>query len=516
MAVWIVLLEADVGSPETVDDKIMRQVLAAVAGHSVGLHCEDRCAVQLELSAEDPADALRTALTRWRDAVARFELRGWNLVRTEVLTRTELAREIETHGDMTGRVECLGEEDRPPGGIGDGEGIGEETGEDLFHRLFSDPLTGLATPEVFWSRLERALAKDDDAHAVVCLEVDGVRGLDSRFKGTAAEQVLVAVAERVCGAVRADDFVAHLGSDAFGILIESSSEQTATAIAERVLEEARAGVSVGGQEFVPQVRAGLVLTQPGDTPDAVMGYADMALSAAQASGRGHIEVFRSGGRWPAGERSESRVTGTHDRLGYLLLLQEATVATNEAATLEDAAEVMLGQICAHTGWAVGRLSRAAPDTPGELVPPSVWRLPTLDRYRALGAATGKATPLSVLSVTREVLVSGRPGHVTDLEAAPEPAAEALVTAGLRGAFVAPVLVGQEVAAVLEFFADEPIDPEPSLVEVVTAIGIQLGRVVERTRAREVLQGRARPPQQGPRTDKRHRISGPGPVAPKRG
>ncbi|HWC12373.1 MAG TPA: diguanylate cyclase [Acidimicrobiales bacterium] len=481
MAVWIVLLEADVGPGAVIEDDVVRRLLAGMGEHSLGLHCQDRCAVQLEIAAANQADALRTALSRWHEVVSRSELRGWDLVRTEVLTREELAREIRAQDEAA---------DPAPDTEDDGPGPAEAYGDDLLARLFSDPLTGLPTREVFWSRLERALAtaRDGEVNAVACLKVDGVRGSDGRLRGTAAEQVVVAVAQRLVGSVRAHDFVAHLGTDSFGILIENSSERAASAIVERLVDGARAAVSVPRHEVVPTVRAGVVLAERGDTPDAVLGYADMALSPAQSSDRGGVELFRSGERWLASERLDSRVTQTHDRLGYLLLMQEVTVATNEAVTLEEAAEVVLHQVCARTGWLVGRLCLAAHDAPEQLLPPSVWHLPTLDRYQGLPAATQKAAVPSALSVAREVLVSGRPGYLADLDRAPErPAADALLGAGLRGAFAAPVLVGREVVAVLEFFTDEPIEPEASLVEVIAAVGIQLGRVVERTRAREVLQ-----------------------------
>jgi diguanylate cyclase (GGDEF)-like protein len=52
----------------------------------------------------------------------------------------------------------------------------------------------------------------------------------------------------------------------------------------------------------------------------------------------------------------------------------------------------------------------------------------------------------------------------------------------RAAFGLPVLAGREVAAVLEFFAFTSIEPDRGLIELVTHVGVQLGRVIERERA----------------------------------
>ncbi|MBW3630580.1 MAG: PAS domain S-box protein [Gemmatimonadetes bacterium] len=51
----------------------------------------------------------------------------------------------------------------------------------------------------------------------------------------------------------------------------------------------------------------------------------------------------------------------------------------------------------------------------------------------------------------------------------------------------PVVVGGEVAAVLEFFCPQVMEPDEQLLEVMAYVGTQLGCVVERTRAVDALQ-----------------------------
>ena len=55
-------------------------------------------------------------------------------------------------------------------------------------------------------------------------------------------------------------------------------------------------------------------------------------------------------------------------------------------------------------------------------------------------------------------------------------------AGLSTGVAWPVLVGPEVAGVLEFYATEALAPNPDLLAAMTQIGTQLGRAVERERA----------------------------------
>ena len=52
------------------------------------------------------------------------------------------------------------------------------------------------------------------------------------------------------------------------------------------------------------------------------------------------------------------------------------------------------------------------------------------------------------------------------------------------AFAFPILIGDEVVAVMEFLQGSPRPPQQGLLDLANVIGIQLGRVVERTMARQ--------------------------------
>jgi light-regulated signal transduction histidine kinase (bacteriophytochrome) len=67
-----------------------------------------------------------------------------------------------------------------------------------------------------------------------------------------------------------------------------------------------------------------------------------------------------------------------------------------------------------------------------------------------------------------------------------PRATAATDIGVRGAFGFPALATDEVVCVLEFFSPAVAEPDEDLLNLVRHVGIQLGRVVERTRARKEL------------------------------
>jgi len=68
--------------------------------------------------------------------------------------------------------------------------------------------------------------------------------------------------------------------------------------------------------------------------------------------------------------------------------------------------------------------------------------------------------------------------------------EAATKAGLNSGFAFPVLIEDEVVAVLEFYSERREDADLRLLSIMANIGTQLGRVVERERARKAAEDRA--------------------------
>jgi signal transduction histidine kinase len=87
-----------------------------------------------------------------------------------------------------------------------------------------------------------------------------------------------------------------------------------------------------------------------------------------------------------------------------------------------------------------------------------------------------------------VLAKGGPIWIADVRKDPNfPRAQAGEDIGVIAAIGLPVLIGTEVAAVLEFFSEDAIEPNAASLDAMTHIGKQIGRVFERARAeRELL------------------------------
>jgi two-component system, cell cycle sensor histidine kinase and response regulator CckA len=68
-----------------------------------------------------------------------------------------------------------------------------------------------------------------------------------------------------------------------------------------------------------------------------------------------------------------------------------------------------------------------------------------------------------------------------------PRAPAAREAGLRGGFAFPLFAGRAVNGVIELFSEHLVEPDPDLLQLVTALGSQIGLFIERRRVEQELE-----------------------------
>jgi len=181
-------------------------------------------------------------------------------------------------------------------------------------------------------------------------------------------------------------------------------------------------------------------------------------------------------------------TSENVAITYTHLLKEVAVAANEAMGVEAALLSALQSICRVTGWPVGHALRS---WSGGLDSTGIWHVD--EAYRASGfvafrRASEERGFASGVSLPGRVLAGGRPLEVTNFDEETDLLRKAVaIAAGLAAGFAFPVRSGQNVTAVLEFFATSPQQPSPELLEVMAQVGIQLGWVFERHAVQRALQ-----------------------------
>jgi PAS domain S-box-containing protein len=181
-----------------------------------------------------------------------------------------------------------------------------------------------------------------------------------------------------------------------------------------------------------------------------------------------------------------------ERTKLLQLLQEIAVVANEAFSIDNALNVTIDKICKET-------SLPCPET-APLIG-HVYRLMTTDatpRVDYWYLSNPKAlAPFRTASeaihfddgvgLIGRVLVSHKLQWVADFtDDGTDPRAEAAGKAGLKTAIAFPILAGEDVVAIMELFTSETLTPEAPLLEALSQIGVELGRIVERKLTRERL------------------------------
>jgi PAS domain S-box-containing protein len=162
-----------------------------------------------------------------------------------------------------------------------------------------------------------------------------------------------------------------------------------------------------------------------------------------------------------------------------------------APTLSESADpsgvyrAVLGAIGDSLGWDFGAAWEETPD--GErLRCVDVWEAPEAgtDRFRVL---TERITFGRGEGLPGRVWATGEPVWIAELAGDSNfPRADAAATAGLRSAFCFPVSIEGRVVGVIEFYGADPAETDAELLESMTVLGSQVGRLVGRRRAEDRL------------------------------
>jgi diguanylate cyclase (GGDEF)-like protein/PAS domain S-box-containing protein len=166
----------------------------------------------------------------------------------------------------------------------------------LVHDALHDPLTGLANRVLFRDHLERALASrrpPGTSVALLFLDLDDFKVVNDSLGHRAGDRLLVEVAERLSGVIRAGDIAARLGGDEFTILLDRvDGVDDAIASAERVATELGQPLVFEGRSIVIGVSVGIALaSDPETAADDLLAHADAAMYAAKGDGKARYAVF---------------------------------------------------------------------------------------------------------------------------------------------------------------------------------------------------------------------------------
>jgi len=150
-----------------------------------------------------------------------------------------------------------------------------------------DTLTPLPNRRAFVREVERVLRQVErygTPAALLYVDVNSLKSINDRFGHAAGDAALCHVARSLSDLVRQTDFVARIGGDEFGLVLDHLDGASAADTAERIAEcIANVPVSTGGCDIVVSVATGMTTIDKGDSVEGAIARADRNMYAAKAA-----------------------------------------------------------------------------------------------------------------------------------------------------------------------------------------------------------------------------------------
>ena len=214
----------------------------------------------------------------------------------------------------------------------------KEAEDRLAHQALHDSLTGLPNRRLLMDRIGQALARserDGSGVAVALLDLDRFKLINDSRGHSEGDRVLVAVADRLRGAVRGADTVARFGGDEFVVVQEGvTSGWAAARFGERLGEAVSGPLPLEGGEVFLSASLGVAVGGAGDSAEALLRDADSAMYTAKDRGRARVELFDASTRARAENllATEAALRRALER-GELVVLYQPIVAVADERVL---------------------------------------------------------------------------------------------------------------------------------------------------------------------------------------
>src|SRR4051794_15302381 len=172
-----------------------------------------------------------------------------------------------------------------------------------------DPLTRLPNHAALVERLDAALlaaAAGELPPAVLLLDLDGFRDINSAHGREAGDRVLSVVADRLQRALPTGSLVARNCGDEFAVVLDGATADEARSMGARLQDVLRAPIPLGTARVVLTVTIGIAATNATDGEE-LLRLAGTAVATAQR-GRGQIRVYEPG----AAQQARLRMELAHD------------------------------------------------------------------------------------------------------------------------------------------------------------------------------------------------------------
>jgi diguanylate cyclase (GGDEF)-like protein/PAS domain S-box-containing protein len=164
---------------------------------------------------------------------------------------------------------------------------------DLLHLAHHDALTGLRNRTGFGETLAKAL-DNNAAVSLILLDLDGFKHVNDSLGHGVGDKLLRDIAKRLNARLADEGSVARLGGDEFAVILPGVGSAQAAAALARELQDALAKEPfwAGSRNFQIGATVGIAIgPAQGQTVDALLSNADLALYEGKATARGTCRTF---------------------------------------------------------------------------------------------------------------------------------------------------------------------------------------------------------------------------------
>lgn len=176
------------------------------------------------------------------------------------------------------------------------------------------------------------------------------------------------------------------------------------------------------------------------------------------------------------------------RTAYVQLMQDIAVIANEAANVKEAFQQTLDHICSRMNWEIGQALMLRQRDAAQSINIGVSHFQNERRLKGLGEPLLDSELATRQKLLSRMLVSGQPEFTSNLASDEDLRILRRFTGvRIRGAFAFPVFVRRQIVAMFEFYLVGAERPDAAIFEVMSRIGTQIGRVVERRELEHALE-----------------------------
>ena len=163
--------------------------------------------------------------------------------------------------------------------------------DELKHLALHDNLTGLPNRALLAERLEQTILQAERSKlpfALFLMDLDRFKEVNDTLGHHFGDELLKMVSSRILQCMRKKDSIARLGGDEFAVLLPQTNYKGTVNCADRIIHSMDEPFSINNVSTESKVSIGIAIyPEHGNTADALMQYADVAMYQAKRSQSGY-------------------------------------------------------------------------------------------------------------------------------------------------------------------------------------------------------------------------------------